>query len=144
MTGDIGRRDPMLGFIRQEMIDHMQQPLDDDLNAKLLANLSLDRILQPFAECDSAAGEFPAATFVPGGRAALCQEDLAFVVKDHRTNPNSNVVVACLHPNSSAIVVKPASTHPTTICAMLVTHTKKPAAVPPHSRRIAAGRWPSI
>ena len=61
----------MLLFVRQKMIDHMQQPLDNDLHPKFLANLAFDRILQPFAECHFTAGKFPAATLIAGARAAL-------------------------------------------------------------------------
>jgi len=56
---EIGRRDPVLAFCGQDMVDDVQERADLDLDAVLFAYLAAQRIAQPLAKLNRAAGEFP-------------------------------------------------------------------------------------
>jgi len=97
MAAKVGRRHPVLLFVGQDMIDHIEEPDHLDLDPKLLVHLALQGVFERFPELNAPSRKFPPVLLVPGLVSALCQEDLAGIVEYDSADPDANMIYTLPH-----------------------------------------------
>jgi len=97
ISAEIGGGDPVLFFLGQNMVNYIEKLhyLDDE--TVFLSDLSYQGVLEGLAKFDTAARKLPPVLFVACFCSALCQEDLAILVKDDGPCADTDVINPFFH-----------------------------------------------